>query len=188
MFGRSQRHRYAVPQNNMHPGRRLALHLFQQLGIDAELDHVLGRRRARQLRIGDIISIAAQPRRHSVHPQQEIRKAMPGGAQQGTLIDDFHPVEHRLPRRGNPLAQPRLGRDFDNAASLRPQALQERPFVLESLLPQQRQLLVVLGGRHCRVGQLPQVEEGRVAAPQEVDQVRCRVQPDTLFLAHGFFL
>ena len=58
----------------------------------------------------------------------------------------------------------------------------------KSLLPQQRQLLVVFGGRHCRVGQLPQVEEGRVAAPQEVDQVRCRVQPDTLFLAHGFFL
>ena len=99
---------------------------------------------------------------------------MPGRRQQRALINGLRSIEHRAPRRVNPLAQARLGRYLDNAASLRPQALEERSLVFEPFLLEQLQLLIVFLRQFRRVVQLPYVQEGRVAAPQEVDEVRCR--------------
>ena len=102
-------------QRQVHPLRRGALHLREQVRIQQKLKQRLAFRDAGQLGVEHLVRPAAQ-RARFVHPKQEIGIAAPPPVVvlQAPLVDDVDPAPHRCPRarRGFPrvtLRERRLG-------------------------------------------------------------------------------
>ena len=160
-------------QHDMHERRAQPLDARDLLGVEAELEDVVRLRRARELRVVDLVGVRPE-RGRRVDAHQEVRVSGPAGrVEEGGLVDDLSAVPHFLMcfgRRSFDVPAPVgiLDVDRDNVAAAGDEVRDVGSLVLGPLALDQVALRVVdvrplpLAARNLKL------EHGQVLALEEV--------------------
>jgi hypothetical protein len=160
-----------IPEHQVHELRGDALLEADERRIDAELDHMLGLCAARELGVQHLVAPGAQAR-WSVDPFQKIRVAVPGGAQQRALVDDFHAAPHRLAGTVDALLERRALVELGDRAARATQIFEIGALVLDALAGEQ--VGHGIGERnHDRGCEATEIEGAAVLAPHEIEKIGC---------------
>jgi hypothetical protein len=171
-FGKAHGEAAAVTQLEMRRLGRRALHLGDEIAVQAELEHVLRVGLSLQLGVDDLVRPRAQPGR-TFDTLEEIAVATPRAVEQGALENDVRSGLHGLERQADRLLEwNAVLRDLHDGAPVGFQLLEEGEFVLVTLLLQQFRLGTVLA--RLQVANLDQakIQRRRVTASLEPHQIR----------------
>ena len=145
-------------ENDVHLRRHDALHRGKHLGIDAQLEDVLGLGRPCQFGVGDVVGVGAERGNCVVATQEEVGIAVPAAYQEGALVHDVVPFLHRAASRLGAFLKGAARGDFIDGAAFVLEPAKVGELVLDALLLQQHGVLVVGRegrGRH----QVPDVQD-----------------------------
>src|SRR5437868_5040732 len=101
--------------------------------IDAQLQHVFGLGRPRQLGVERLVTERPEPR-FTRRAYEEIRVSLPGAGLQRALINDLGTGTHGLPSSSHAISERAVTGDLDHLAAVALQRFEIASFVLDSLL------------------------------------------------------
>ncbi len=147
-----------------------SLNLGQEIGIENQLQHMLGVRTALQLRVGHLVAKRSECR-GSLDAFQEIRPAAPVARQECALKDNVRTSTQRR-ARGLGVVGKLAPRDLHHVSARRVELGQMRGFVGVALLLQKRGVFAVFTWRRPVAAHVRQIEGGCVHAPHKAHEVR----------------
>jgi hypothetical protein len=155
------------------------------VAVEAELQHVRGLFRPRELRIERLVAPRSELR-IAFHLEQEIGAPAPGAVGERRLENDVRALAHRFDRpRGSGVEIPVLHRDLDDLPALRVHAHQHVGLVLHALVRQKlRAFVECVRFRPLAERHLPR-ERGAMLALDVVVQIRRREEEMAVAAQHA---
>ena len=105
----------------------------EEIGVNAELHHMIRPWRARELGVDDFVAPRAEVRRRR-NAAQEVGVTVPGLAKERRLVNDVRSRGHLRRRRPHAFFHRKRLRDFCDGEPLLTQALEIGPLMLQSFL------------------------------------------------------